>query len=93
MGAAVASDMPKCRTLPAVMSSATMPATSSVGMSSPVLLVQVNYVRADVAQRPVGRLRDVLGPLTRPAWRPWPSNRWLVHVLGGSRAGAGARFR
>ena len=32
----------------------------------PVLPVQVNYVRADAAQRPVGRLRDVLGPLTRP---------------------------
>jgi hypothetical protein len=58
----------------------------------PVLLVQVNYVRADAAQPPVGRLRDVLGPLTRSAWRPWPSNRWLVHVLVGFGAKQGIRL-
>jgi hypothetical protein len=86
----MASDMPKCRDLARCdeFGDDAGDVLSRHVRVHPVLLVKVNYVRADAAQRPVGRLRDVLGPLTRPAWRPWPSNRWLVHVLGGSRAGA-----
>jgi hypothetical protein len=46
-----------------------------------VLLVQVNYVRADAAQRPVGRLRDVLGAADQAGLAALVVEPLALHVL------------
>ena len=91
---AAASDRPKCLTLPAcdeLFDRAGDVLDRHVGVHA-VLVVQVDHVDAEAAQRAVGGLRDVLGPAIRPVWRPWSSNRNpnFVAITTWSRTGARA---
>ena len=93
---AAASDMPKCFTLPASMSSLTAPATSSIGhvRVDPVLVVEVDGLDAEPLQRAVDDLLDHLGAARHPAARlaldGSMSQPNLVAITTWSRNGASA---
>ena len=93
MVSAAASDIPKCRTFPASTSSLTVPATSSrdLGVDA-VLVVEVDDVHAEPAQRALDGAVDVLRPAQTPVERSSSSNAKpnFVAMTTSSRCGARA---